>query len=426
MSRPTRAWMSILVVTTTSSTAAWGATTLRVGDAGVNLADTVAQAQSGDRVEVPPGHWRGPIVIDRPITIIGTGGVIDGGGKGSIITVRSPDVSLINLRLQNSGEELSGLKPDACVHLSKTAQNSVVKDCRLIHCAFGVWVHETRGVVLEKNRIEGTLLGHRSNRGNGIQLFDALDVTVRGNHITGGRDGIYVSATENSLISDNVLSQTRYGIHYMFSYANTIHKNRSISNGSGYAIMSSLHLTVSDNLAEQNQDHGLLFRDVQYSQIRNNVLRGNGEGLFFYSSTENVIEGNQVLNNKVGAKVWAGSKRNQVRRNRFVGNRRQVFYVSTEDLIWAESGEGNRWGDYLGWDNNQDGIGDRAYRVDSFQSNLIYRYPAAVLLLRSPALELLTHLEQRLPLMRVPTLIDAHPLVGTQTRAQPTTIGGAL
>jgi nitrous oxidase accessory protein len=133
--------------------------------------------------------------------------------------------------------------------------------------------------------------------------------------------------------------------------------------------------------------------------------------LFFYSSTENQIVDNDVIGNAVGVKIWAGSKRNEVRRNRFVGNRRQVFYVSTEDLVWAREGQGNRWGDYLGWDADSDGIGERPYRVDSFQSNLIYRYPAAALLLRSPSLELLTLLERRLPLMRVPTVIDKHPLV---------------
>ena len=55
-------------------------------------------------------------------------------------------------------------------------------------------------------------------------------------------------------------------------------------------------------------------------------------------------------------------------------------------------GVGNRWGDYIGWDQDGDGIGDRPHRVESFKARLLYQYPAVALLLRSPALEMLSHL----------------------------------
>ncbi|HMR06757.1 MAG TPA: hypothetical protein PKA88_13300, partial [Polyangiaceae bacterium] len=95
------------------------------------------------------------------------------------------------------------------------------------------------------------------------------------------------------------------------------------------------------------------------------------------------------------------------------GNRNQAFYVAAGDLVFGESGAGNFWRDYMGWDQNGDGFGDRPYRVDSFTTNLVHRFPSAVLLMRSPALELLSHLEQRLPLLRVPTVVDKRPLVST-------------
>ena len=82
----------------------------------------------------------------------------------------------------------------------------------------------------------------------------------------------------------------------------------------------------------------------------------------------------------------------------------------------GENGPGNYWGDYLGWDQDGDGFGDRPYRLDSFTASLIHRFPAAVLLVRSPALELLSHLEQTLPILRVPTIIDNRPRI---TRKQP-------
>ncbi|MCO4761364.1 MAG: nitrous oxide reductase family maturation protein NosD [Myxococcales bacterium] len=391
------------------------ARTLVVGQGGRGLAATVNLAADGDRVEVPTGVWTGQVVVDKAITLIGTGGVIDGQGKGITILVKAPGAVVSDLIVRNSGETLSGLPPDACIHVAETAKGAVIRGCKLSKCAFGIWVHKTRNAHLDGNTVTGLETGHRSYRGNGIHLFDASHLVVKGNTVTGGRDGIYVSATEDSLIEGNVLKRTRYGVHYMFSYRNTLRKNRSIGSGSGYAIMSSQHLKVTENVAEENEHHGILFRDVQYSHIANNHMRGNGEGLFFYSSTENVIKGNNVIGNGVGAKIWAGSVRNTVTENRFVGNRRQVFYVSTKDLVWAKTGKGNRWGDYLGWDTDGDGVGERPYRVDSFTASLVHRFPAAVLLLRSPTLELLGHLERRMPLLRTATVIDERPLVAART-----------
>jgi len=273
-------------------------------------------------------------------------------------------------------------------------------------------VHETAGVEISGNRITGRVELRPTDRGNGIQLFDASRLVVRDNHVADVRDGIYVSATEDSLIEGNTAENVRFGIHYMYSYRNTVRGNATNDSVIGIALMESHHLVVTDNTAHGNERNGLLFRDVLGSEIRRNDLRRNGNGMFFYSSTENVIEDNVVRDNEIGLKVWAGSRRNRVSGNVIVGNREQVFYVGAEDQVWGETGRGNHWGDYLGWDQDGDGIGDRPHRVDSFTASLLVRYPSAALLLRSPALEVLTHLADRMPLLRTPTVIDRAPLIG--------------
>nr|MDJ0790236.1 NosD domain-containing protein [Myxococcota bacterium] len=242
-------------------------------------------------------------------------------------------------------------------------------------------------------------------------LFDASRLVVRGNRVRDARDGIYVSATEDSTIEGNVAEQVRFGVHYMYSYRNVLRGNVMSDSTLGIALMESDDLLVEDNRAVGNRRQGLLFRDVQGSEIRRNHLESNGVGMFFYSSTENVIEDNVVVANDMGIKVWAGSRRNRVEGNVIRGNREQVFYVGAEDQLWGESGRGNHWGDYLGWDQDADGIGDRPHRVDSFTASLLYRYPSAALLLRSPALETLAHLADRFPMLRAPTIVDHSPIV---------------
>jgi len=395
------------------------ARTWQVAPGGLSLSDALAQAEDGDILEVS-GRWVGPFILNKAITLRGLQGVVgedspatrailDGQGVGTVLTVAAPGAVVESLAVRGSGDDLSG--PDACIYLTPEATGAIIRGNALEGCAFGIWVHQADGARILNNVVTGATVGHRSTRGNGIQLFDAKHLEVRGNTITGGRDGIYISVTTQSLIAENRMTGTRYGVHYMYAYHNTLRGNIADHNGSGYAVMGSHYLQVEGNRAAYNKEHGLLFRDVQYSHIERNVLLENGEGLFFFSSTENVIKGNRIIGNQVGIKIWAGSVRNQVTENVLRGNRRQVFYVGTEDLVWGKTGAGNFWSDYLGWDQAGDGIGDRPYRASSFTANLLYRYPASALLLTSPALELLAHMEARLPLFRVPTIVDAHPLV---------------
>jgi nitrous oxidase accessory protein len=311
--------------------------------------------------------------------------------------------------IRNSGEDVGA--SDACIYVEPSATGAVLIDNSLTRCAFGIWVHETDGVKVIGNRIESREELRTNDRGNGIHLFNASHLVVRDNQVSIARDGIYVSATEDSLIEGNVTSNVRFGIHYMYSYRNIVRGNIANDNTVGLALMESRDLVVEDNRASRNKRNGLLFRDTEGSQIRRNHLEGNGNGMFFFSSVDNVIEDNRIIDNEMGLKIWAGTRRNRVEGNVIRGNREQVFYVGSEDQIWGEGGRGNYWSDYIGWDQDGDGVGDRPHRVDSFTTRLLHRYPSATLLLRSPALEILAHLADRLPMFRTPTIVDLAPLI---------------
>jgi nitrous oxidase accessory protein len=381
---------------------------------GSDLQAAVDRASPGDVVDLADGVFAGPVRLDTPIVLRGRGAVIDGGGRGTTLVLAATGLRVEGITVRDSGEDIGA--PDACIFVEPVATDSTIRDCELRRCAFGIWVHETRGVEIIDNVVESREEVRASDRGNGIHLFNASHLVVRGNRVTHARDGIYVSATEDSLIEHNVTSGVRFGIHYMYSYRNRLLGNEANDNTVGIALMESRDLVVDENRADRNTREGILFRDVIHSEIRNNSLRRNGTGMFFYSSTENVIEGNEILDNELGMKVWAGSRRNRIEGNVIRGNRNPVFYVGAEDQIWGESGRGNFWGDYLGWDQNGDGVGDRPHRVDSFTAGLLYRYPSAVLLLRSPALEMLAHLADQLVLLRAPTIIDLAPLLREDSR----------
>ena len=385
------------------------ARTLIVGQAAPTLSETIELSRAGDIVELPAGTWTGPITIDRRITLRGEG-TIDGAGSGTVLRVAAPQVIIDGVRVQHSGANLS--TRDSCIYTEPTATGVVIRNTVVRDCAFGIWLHETDRARVENNRVFGRTEVRTSDRGNGIHLFDADGVVVRKNRVRDARDGIYVSASDDCLFEENHVNHQRYGVHYMYSYRNTLRDNRATENhAGGFALMQSRELIVEGNTATNNEGVGLLFRDAQECRINRNHLERNGQGMFFFSSTDNVIEGNRLIGNQIGAKIWAGSLRNTVRNNAFVANSQQVFYVAASDLVWGEDGPGNYFSDYIGWDQNGDHVGDRAHRLDSFSTNLIHRYPSTVLLMRSPILELLGHLEARMPVLQVPTVVDLSPLM---------------
>jgi nitrous oxidase accessory protein len=386
-----------------------GAALIRVGTDAAGVAEAVAVARAGDIVEVPAGTWPGPVHIDKSITLRGAGGVIDGNSDGTVVFIEANGARVEGIAISNSGRDVGA--PDACIFIAPEATGAAVVGSTLTGCTFGIWVHETERVEISSNRIEGRTDLRVADRGNGIHLFDGKHLVVRGNEVTHARDGIYVSATEDSLIEGNIATDLRFGIHYMYSYRNTLRANVTNDNVIGMALMESHDLVVEGNEALRNERNGILFRDARSCEIRGNRVEENGSGLFFFSSTENSIRGNRIAHNEQGLKVWAGTRRNAIEGNWIIGNREQVFYVGAEDQVWGESGRGNYWGDYIGWDHDGDGVGDRPHRVDSFKARLLYRFPAAVLLLHSPALEMLSHLSERLPLLRTPTVVDRAPLL---------------
>lgn len=411
----TRTWAiasaSLALAMALAPTTAARAATLRAGHDAPDLQATIDRAEDGDVVEVPAGVWRGPIRLARAITLRGTGGVIDGGGTGTVLVVAAAGARVEDLEVRGSGSDLTGTQPDSCIWLEESAAGAVVENNRVHDCAFGIWVNKAARAQILGNRVRGRVHQRPSDRGNGIHLFDASHLVVRGNHVSDARDGIYVSAVDDSLIEGNSTDGQRYGVHYMYSIRNTLRDNRSSGNLSGFALMQSRELVVTGNLAEGNERHGILFRDATDCEIRGNILRGNGQGLFFFSSADNNIVGNRMIENQIGAKIWAGSQRNHVSGNAFVANREQIFYVGAVDLVLGTGGPGNYWSDYVGWDQDGDGTGDRPYRMASFNAHLVYKYPAAAMLMHSPGVELLSHLEDRMPLLTVPTVVDRAPLM---------------
>ncbi len=391
------------------------AETIRLGPEMPSLAAALARAADGDEIVVPSGRWEGAARVDRSVVIRGEeGAVLDAVGRGTVLTILAPDVTIRDLEIRGSGNAMSNPETnvDACIWIAPTGLRTQVLDNALPDCLFGIYVQRSHGSLVAGNTVHGRPELREADRGNGIHVFDANDVVVRDNVIEGTRDGLYVSASDDCRFERNVIRHARYAIHYMWSHRNVLVGNETTDSLAGVALMQSNDLLVEHNRIARNRRAGLLLRDGQTSVYRHNEVVANGSGVFLYNSLRERIEDNLIAHNDVGLRIWGAMVVECVfSRNSLVGNAQQVFYFGTRDTTWGRPDPGNHYSDYLGWDQDDDGVGDRPYRVDSFTANLLHRFPAAVLLLRSPALELLSHLQQSPPVFRVHTVTDYAPEV---------------
>jgi hypothetical protein len=102
----------------------------------------------------------------------------------------------------------------------------------------------------------------------------------------------------------------------------------------------------------------------------------NGEvGLSFgsYNSTFNNIHGNTIYKNDIGINIEGAERSNIIYQNNFIKNNINA-YDNTDNTLWydKEIKNGNYWDDYIGIDNDDDGIGDIPYNITGNRTQDIY------------------------------------------------------
>lgn len=264
-------------------------------------------------------------------------------------------------------------------------------------------------------------------------MFNTTGALIEGNDISQTRDGIYIETANNNELRNNLMTDLRYGIHYMYSMHNLLEGNVTRGTRTGYALMQSKYLKVLNNSSEDDENYGILMNFITNSELRGNVVTGvsqgqtagisisgaEGKAVFIYNSLHNVFENNVFRDSNIGIHLTAGSEENEVFSNAFVNNQRQVKYVATRTQEWSKEGRGNYWSDYLGWDRNQDGIGDVAYEPNDNVDRLLWTYPEAKVLMFSPAVDTLRWVQDAFPVVKAAGVSDSHPLMSQPESIQP-------
>jgi nitrous oxidase accessory protein len=374
------------------------------------LAAALAAAAPGDVLHLAPGEHRGPVLVDKPLTLEGeSGAVVVGDGAASTITLKAPDSAVRGLTIRGSGTSLERM--DSGVFVGKEADRAVVEDDRLERNLIGVFLWGPRDAVARRNTIVGRSDLYLNDRGNGVQLWNTPGSRVEDNDVSQGRDGVFVTTSSHNTFRGNRFREVRFAVHYMYTNFSEISGNVSVGNHVGYALMYSHHLTVRDNVSDRDRDHGIALNYTNDAVFQGNVVRGGEKCVFIYNANKNRFEGNRFEGCDVGIHFTAGSERNVITDNAFIGNRNQVKYVGTRFVDWSDKGRGNYWSDDPAFDLNGDGIADQPYRPNDLVDRIVWAYPTAKLLLNSPAVQVLRAAQARLPALYPGGVVDSAPLM---------------
>ena len=383
---------------------------VRVGPGAGTLQSAIAGSRPGDVLLLAPGSYPGPFVIDHALTLQGAPGVVlDGQGKGTVVTLTGHDITLKGLTITRSGGR--GEDMDSGVKTVKGAARVLIEGNRLADNFHGVDIHGCTDCVVRGNVIEGRQTQRMNQRGNGVYVWKSPGLIVEDNDIRWGRDGIFSNTSSLSTYRNNLFRDLRFAIHYMYTKESEVSGNISIGNHLGFAIMFSNDVVVKNNMSLYDRDHGLMINASNRSDFSGNLVKGARKCTFIYDASKDLFVGNRFEGCDIGIHFTAGSEGNAVTDNAFIGNRTQVKYVGTRNIEWSFQGRGNFWSDHPVFDLNGDGFADSPFRPNDLMDQILWSQPAAALLLGSPAVQLIRWSQSSFPAMLPGGVVDSHPLV---------------
>ncbi len=381
-----------------------------------DLAGALADARDGDTVVVHGGVYPGPVVIDRAVALVGENdAVIDGRGTGTVVAMQSDHARLTGFVIRNSGSRLDKEDAGIGVYATATVTHNVLQDV-----LFGIDVQRAPESVITDNTIVGRDLP-MPRRGDAVRLWESAGSTLAHNSVDRARD-IVVWYSADTTVTGNTVTNSRYGLHFMYASGSNVEGNRLYRNAVGAYAMYSSDLSYVGNEFTGNHGpsgYGLALKESSRIEIRDNVFAGNRTGIYFDNSplepdAFNHVRNNVIANNDIGLAFVPSVKRNVFTSNRFEDNFEQVAVVAGgafEGNIWTEDGVGNFWSNYAGFDADGDGIGDVPHSEASLFHSLLVTEPVLRLFSLSPAQTALDLAARAFPVFRPPaSLVDTAPL----------------
>lgn len=433
------------------------ATTAATSMSAEDVQALITAAPVGSRVQVPAGSYRGHLVIDKPLVVEAAGRVVlDGGGRGTVVTITSDDVTLRGFHVANTGgqiEEGAAIKVVEAArvilernHLESFYTGIAALGAKDLRIRDNVIVGSGQVSADAGHALDGSPSGQSTaasdthadhtgytdappdpaagpgprGQGDGISLWNTQAVTIASNTIAGVRDGIYLSYADAVLADSNEVRSSRYAVHSMFGAGITLFGNHISGNLAGIVLMYSKDVLVGRNAVIDHRSAGtgvgVAIKDVAGMRLAENVIARNRVGLRLEGTqrtagAEATVLRNRISANSIGVSLTASADVGFAA-NTFEGNLNDV-YAAGQNVArrndWSYQGTGNRWSAYAGYDLDADGVGDVPHTAGGVLQVVIAAAPALEVFGTSPALHVLASAQGLWELDRGAIVTDHSP-----------------
>jgi len=302
--------------------------------------DTIQQAidnaSDGHTIEVSAGTYYENVVVDKRLTLIGTGTgatFVNGSQAGDVIFITSDWVNVTGFHVSWSATGSGG----AGIELS---------DVQFCNVEWNNCTQNREGIYLDhsaNNTVSNnTCSDNRAFTGNGIYSYYSDYNLFRNNNCSYNSDtGIDLQYSDHCIIDNNSVYGNFFGINVGYGYFNSILDNVCILNGGdGLAAGNGGYNLWSGNLINGSH-HGIEPYEAENDTFCNNTIVGNNWGVFASDSFNNTFYHNNFLESHY-SHVW--------------DNGNNIWNLSLPE-------GGNHWDNWTSPDANGDGIVDDPFIV---------------------------------------------------------------
>lgn len=381
------------------------------------LQEAIDAAPSGSILRLPKGVYKGNLVINKPLTIIGkeAGVVIDGENKGTVIQIKSSFVTLKNLKIINSGDRHEQI--DAAITIADASQCEV-SECIIDECLFGIDMQMVRNSIIANNTITSKDF-ELGLKGDGLRLWYSNDNIIKQNKLIHSRDMV-VWYSHGNIIEENIGEYCRYSLHFMYAGKNIVRNNRYQHNSVGIFFMYSKDTIATGNIVKSSlgaTGMGIGLKEVSNFTIKDNTVLYCAQGMYidrssFEPDTQDFIENNKILYNSEGFRFHSLSESNVIKNNKVMGNIEDVVNDGKSSRTYNNEIVRNYWDNYEGFDRDGDNIGDTPHKVYQYADQLWVFNPNVKFFYGSPVISLLNFLAKLAPFSKPLFLFeDKEPII---------------
>lgn len=394
----------------------------------IDLQKAVSQGRPGQVIDLVPGDYIGPLVVDRAVVLRARAGarlVHPGLTAGPTLTVSAAGARVEGLEVVGTGR---GTRRDLTA-VVVSGDDVVLRDLVVRDAYAGLWIDADR-VTVDGMEYRGLADFPFWERGEAIRVIDARGTRLSRLNLSYSADALLLSNAVDTRVEAAVVIEARYGVHVMFGADGVLERIQTRRTVAGLMVMETSGWAVRNSSFTEGFRLGSagirLIRSKNLSLVGNRVAR-QASGMELLDLRSSRIEGNRVEENAT-AWTWGGDNSGTlITANRHRGNLIDLSGTEATGEDWDETSahdhgsavapvapppssprrplfDGNFWDAWKGLDLDGDGVGDTAYRFDRAAALRAAARPWSGLFLGSPW----SLLSQSLP---GGELLDARPLV---------------